>query len=208
MSSEYAAAQIVIEVAADLAGRGWVPATSGNFSHRIDAERIAITVSGTDKGRLTHDDMMIVDLAGRPVGSEKRPSAETLLHTELYERFDQVACVLHTHSPLQTVASRLFADAGRITFDGYELAKALQGVTTHETSIALPVFPNTQHIPDLAAQVTEWLDRAEPNAGHGYLIASHGLYAWGEDADTARRHLEAFEFLLACELELLRLGQR
>ena len=40
---------------------------------------------------------------------------------------------------------------------------------------------------------------------HGYLIDGHGIYAWGRDMPEARRHLEAFEFLLACELDLLRL---
>ena len=39
----------------------------------------------------------------------------------------------------------------------------------------------------------------------GYLIEGHGLYAWGLGMGEARRHLEAFEFLLACELDLLNL---
>ena len=42
----------------------------------------------------------------------------------------------------------------------------------------------------------------------GYLIAGHGLYAWGRDISEARRHLDAFEFMLGCELELRRLGAR
>ena len=40
----------------------------------------------------------------------------------------------------------------------------------------------------------------------GYLIDGHGLYAWGRDMAEARRHLEAFEFLLGCELDLRRLA--
>ena len=40
----------------------------------------------------------------------------------------------------------------------------------------------------------------------GYLIDGHGLYAWGRDMAEARRHLEAFEFLFHCELELRKLG--
>ena len=39
----------------------------------------------------------------------------------------------------------------------------------------------------------------------GYLIAGHGLYAWGKDISEARRHLDAFEFMLGCELEMRRL---
>ncbi|MET1163044.1 MAG: class II aldolase/adducin family protein, partial [Pseudoxanthomonas sp.] len=41
-----------------------------------------------------------------------------------------------------------------------------------------------------------------------YLIDGHGLYAWGRDMAEARRHLEAFEFLFHCELELRKLGCR
>ena len=40
----------------------------------------------------------------------------------------------------------------------------------------------------------------------GYLIDGHGLYAWGRNMAEARRHLEAFEFLFHCELELRKLG--
>jgi methylthioribulose-1-phosphate dehydratase len=54
----------------------------------------------------------------------------------------------------------------------------------------------------LAAQVDALLDK-QPL--WGYLIDGHGLYAWGRDMAEARRHLEAFEFLLHCELELRKL---
>jgi len=187
----------------DLAERGWTPATSSNFSRRLDADHVAITVSGRDKGRLVREDIMVVDLHGRPVATDRKSSAETLLHTQLYARFEDVGCVLHTHSVNQTVASRLYARDGAIRLAGYELLKAFRGNETHETSIDLPVLANTQHMPDLASKVDALLD-----AGPlwGYLIDGHGLYAWGRDMPEARRHLEAFEFLLACELELRRFG--
>jgi len=197
-----ALAHDLIACIGELAARGWTPATSSNFSHRLDAQHAAITVSGKDKGRLTPDDIMVVDMDGQPVGTTLRPSAETLLHTQLYARFPEVNCVLHTHSMVQTVASRLYAAEGRIHLDGYELLKALHGNTTHDTALDLPVFPNTQDMPELAAQVEAALD-AGPM--WGYLIDGHGLYAWGRSLDEARRHLEAFEFLLGCELELRKL---
>ena len=187
----------------ELGQAGWTPATSSNFSERIDAGHVAITVSGRNKARLTEDDLMVVDLDGQPVGTDLRPSAETLLHTQLYARFPDIGCVLHTHSRAQTVASRLFAAQGHVRFDGYELQKAFHGNTTHEGAMDLPVFPNTQDMPELAARVDAALD-----AGPlwGYLIDGHGLYAWGRDMAEARRHLDAFEFLLDCELDLRRLA--
>jgi methylthioribulose-1-phosphate dehydratase len=196
-------AQSLISNVRELAQLGWTPATSSNFSQRLDETHAAITVSGRDKGRLVEDDIMVVDLEGRAVGRQLRPSAETLLHTRLYHRFPEVGCVLHTHSKVQTVASRLYAREGRIRLEGYELLKAFEGNSTHETAIEVPVFANTQDMTVLSAQVDELLDR-QPM--WGYLIDGHGLYAWGRTMADARRHLEAFEFLLGCELELRRLG--
>jgi methylthioribulose-1-phosphate dehydratase len=186
----------------ELSALGWTPATSSNFSMRLDARLTAITVSGRDKGKLTEADIMVVDGYGKPVGTDQRPSAETLLHTQLYRRYPEVNAVLHTHSHNQTVASRLFARDGQIRLQGYELQKALAGNASHEGTLEIPVLPNSQDIPALAAKV-ERLTYAGPL--WGYLIDGHGMYAWGRDMPEARRHLEAFEFLLACELDLRRL---
>lgn len=196
------AGSIIVNVR-ELAMRGWTPATSSNFSERLDERHAAITVSGRDKGRLNEADIMVVDFDGKPVATDLRPSAETLLHTQLYRRFPEIGCVLHTHSPVQTVASRLYAAQGYVRFAGYELQKAFAGNTTHEGSMDVPVFANTQDMPELAAKVDALLDERPL---WGYLIDGHGLYAWGRDMAEARRHLEAFEFLLHCELELRKLG--
>lgn len=195
-------ATLIVANTRELSALGWTPATSSNFSMRLDEKHAAITVSGRDKGRLGAEDIMVVDFAGKPVATPHRPSAETLLHTQLYARLPDTGCVLHTHSRTQTVASRLFAGQGHVRLEGYELLKAFAGNQTHELAIDVPVLPNTQDMPALAAQVESLLD-----AGPlwGYLIDGHGLYAWGRDMAEARRHLEAFEFLFACELDLRRL---
>ncbi|MGH8106967.1 MAG: methylthioribulose 1-phosphate dehydratase, partial [Arenimonas sp.] len=183
----------LVETTRELAQRGWTPATSSNFSMRLDDKHAAITVSGRDKGRLTEADIMVVDLQGHPVATIQKPSAETQLHTHLYARFPEIGCVLHTHSINQTLASRLYAAQGFIRFEGYELIKAFRGQTTHDTHFDLPIFPNTQDMDVLARQVEAKLDQAPL---WGYLINGHGLYAWGRDMMEARRHLEAFDFLI------------
>lgn len=197
-----AAAAELIANTRELAALGWTPATSSNFSMRLDERTAAITVSGRDKGKLVPDDIMVVDFDGKAVGSDKRPSAETVLHTQLYARLPEVGCVLHTHSLAQTLASKLYAGAGHIRFEEYELIKAFRGQDTHEAVLDVPVLANNQHIPTLAAQVDCLLDSKDL---WGYLIEGHGLYAWGRDMAEARRHLEAFEFLINCELEMRKL---
>jgi methylthioribulose-1-phosphate dehydratase len=197
-------AEAIAEAARQLAALGWTPATSSNFSMRVDGEHAAITISGRDKGQLGRDDIMLIDLHGHAVGTTARPSAETALHTQVYRRWPEMTAVLHTHSRTQSVASRLYAARGTIQLQGWELQKAISGYTTHDSVLEIPVFPNTQHMPDLVARVDTWLDAGKPL--HAYLIDGHGIYTWGRDMAEARRHLEALEFLLECEMDLRRLS--
>jgi len=198
-----ACADAIAQTARELAALGWTPATSSNFSMRVDADHAAITVSGRHKGRLGREDIMLIDLNGHAVGTDARPSAETALHTQIYRRWPEMQAVLHTHSHTQSVASRLFADDGMIRLRGWELQKAISGYHTHDSVLEIPVFPNTQHMPELVARVDAWLDAGKPL--HAYLIDGHGIYTWGRDMAETQRHLEALEFLLACELDLKRL---
>jgi methylthioribulose-1-phosphate dehydratase len=181
--------------------RGWVPATAGNFSARLDANHMAITVSGRHKGELTEADLMVVDLEGNVISEGKRPSAETFLHIIMYRRSPEIGAVLHTHSVNATVLSRLAPDG--LVLEDYEVLKALPGIETHETALRVPVFANDQDIRQLAARVDDLMNR-EPGIA-GYLIEGHGLYTWGVDVEAARRHMEAFEFLFECEVLTRRL---
>lgn len=183
--------------------RGWVPATSGNLSVRVDAGTAAITVSGSHKGRLGRDDLMRVDLEGRPL-DDRRPSAETLLHVQLYRHDPRIGCVLHTHSVNATVLSRLCADDA-LVFEQFEIAKAFPGIDTHDAVVRVPVYGNDQDMPRLARRVSGWLETGPDIPA--YLIAGHGLYAWGASVQDALRHLEALEFMFQCELEIRRITE-
>lgn len=204
------AAQTLAQTSRELYARGWSPATSSNYSQRLSPSACAITTSGQNKATLTPGDIMAVDLAGQAL-SPGKPSAETLLHTWLYQRFDGtdgkifVGAVLHTHSPQATLLSRLLQGQNQLQLQDYELLKAFSGIRTHATQIILPIFENTQDIAQLAADVDQYL-AAHPQT-YGYLIRGHGLYTWGKDMAETCRHLEAWEFLLDCELEQIKLGR-
>ena len=175
--------------------RGWVPATAGNFSVRLDAKSLAVTTSGRHKGELTPGDFMRVDLAGRALDKARRSSAETLLHCQLYRHDAAIGAVLHTHSPASTVLSRRH---DTIRLAGYELLKIFAGIETHETAVEVPVFDNDQDIARLSRVVEAHMSTG--HAQHAYLIRGHGLYAWGRTVDEARHRVEALEFLFECEL--------
>ena len=186
----------LIAVGQFAAAHGWVPATSGNFSRRLADGRIAITRSGADKGQLNPSDIVVLDPGMRIPHSV---SAETALHMGRYRTDAAIGAVLHVHSVAATVLSRVAAQQGELRLDGFEMLKSIAGVTTHEVALALPIFPNSQDMDALADLI-----EAHLGAGAmvpGYLLAGHGLYAWGRDVNEARRHVEGLEFLLDCALE-------
>ena len=188
----------IIEAGRFLYARGWSPATSSNYSTRLSASQALLTVSGKHKGQLGPDDVLATDLAGNSLEPGKKPSAETLLHTQLYSWRAGIGAVLHTHSVNATVLSRL-TPGDSIEFEDYELQKAFSGVSTHESRVLVPIFDNDQDIARLAAKVQPWLE-AHPDCV-GYLIRGHGLYTWGARMSDALRQIEAFEFLFECELK-------
>jgi methylthioribulose-1-phosphate dehydratase len=177
--------------------RGWVPATSGNFSVR-SGSRIFITPSGLDKGNLTPAEFLEIDLDGMAISGQGRPSAETGLHTVIYsiEGF-RARAILHVHTVWNTLLSGRFLSNGHVPLRGYELLKALSGVSSHEHTERVPIIENTQDYGLLAKHLREVL-RDNPDA-HGVLLSRHGLYTWGESVAEARRHLEALEFLFEVE---------
>lgn len=195
----------IIEAGRFLYGRGWSPATSSNYSARLSADQALLTVSGKHKGQLGEDDVLATDLDGISLEPGKKPSAETLLHTQLYRWQPGIGAVLHTHSVNATVLSRLTL-SDSLVFADYELQKAFSGVTTHESQVEVPIFDNDQDIARLAAKVQPWLD-AHPECV-GYLIRGHGLYTWGPRISDALRQVEAFEFLFECELKVRALQAR
>ncbi|MEE4329449.1 MAG: methylthioribulose 1-phosphate dehydratase [Wenzhouxiangella sp.] len=187
----------LVAVARDFGQRGWTPATSGNYSVRLEDGRVAVTRSGADKRWLEASDLILLDNQGQPPPGV-RASAETPLHLQIYRHRPRVKAVLHVHSPAVTVASRLAVGEGAIGFSNYELLKALSGVGTHDVEITLPIVANDQDMTRLASAVEPLL--AETSLCPAYLIEGHGIYAWGEDVAEAARHLDALDFLLNCHL--------
>ncbi len=206
-------AKDLINLSKFCADQDLVPATSGNFSARISAQEVLITASGKDKANLTEADFLIVDLAGKiqSAGSAAaqeslKPSAETLLHTGLYEIFPAVKYVAHYHSTNSAIIARiLYARAKKaLILDDFELLKAFTGVSSHDHQEIIPIFANTQDIAKLAEQTKNVLN---PDS-HAYLIAGHGTYIWAESLSALTRQIEALEALIKCyilEMQLTKL---
>jgi methylthioribulose-1-phosphate dehydratase len=185
--------------------RGWVPATAGNLSARLDgAERMAITRSGVHKGFLEARDIIEVDFDGNCLTPGMSPSAETLLHCQIYRLWPEVGAVLHGHSIPATALTLALPEAHAIHFEGYEILKAWSGITTHAVTAALLVVDNDQDMQRLAGRLAPALEAGQ--APIGYVLRGHGVYVWGADVTAALYRMEALEFLLATDIERRKLA--
>ncbi|MDA7952042.1 MAG: methylthioribulose 1-phosphate dehydratase [Pirellulaceae bacterium] len=184
--------------------RGWSLGTSSNYSVVVNPQRgdILVTASGKDKGHLASADFVLLDKTGKPtVKNQPKSSAETLLHIEAAQQFNAKA-ILHTHSVWGTILSDKFHVEKGFYLEGYEMLKGLGKITSHQTKIWIPIFENTQHIPNLVKEIQAYTaTTTEPL--YAYLIHKHGLYTWGESLSAASRQIEVLEFLFECKGRLL-----
>lgn len=181
-------------VIADIHRQGWAQGTGGNFSAVLQQQPLTLLMapSGVDKGLVQPADLITVDADGNVTEGNGKASAETLLHLAILETTGAQA-VLHSHSIFGTLLSVHYAPSEQMAFSGYEMLKGLAGIDSHEAQVCLPILANSQDMAALSAQVRQLL-RQIPKL-HGFLLAGHGLYTWGETLFQARRHLEILEFL-------------
>lgn len=183
--------------------QGWSPGTSTNYSflHPELDNLVVVSKSGIDKSNFCSDDFMHVDMDGQPTNiySAFKPSAETLIHTTIYQLFPDTRFILHTHSKAATLLSHFEKEVGFVEFEGYEVLKGLPNINTHEAQVSIPIFANDQ---DMKRFCVELMVQKEDLKYKAFLIEKHGLYVWGDSLEEAKRHLEIYEFLLDIELTL------
>lgn len=181
--------------------KGWSPATSTNYSFRSpeQPEIIYVSKSGIDKSQFSEYDFMTVDFNGQPTPefADVRPSAETLIHCKLYQLFPEMMCIVHSHSVYSVLQSVKNQDS--ISLEGYEVLKGFEGIKTHEVSVQLPIFDNTQDMTAFSATLETEKTRLTIPA---FILRKHGTYAWGRNLFEAKRHLETTEYLLEVDWKL------
>lgn len=184
----------------ELAERDWFMGTSGNLAIKISTNplQFLVTASGKDKRKRTAEDFLLVDEFSRPVEeTHLKPSAETLLHTEIYRK-TKAECSLHVHTIDNNVISEIYGDQEAVTFQGQELIKAFNK-WEEDAVLRIPIIPNHAHIPALAKCFSS---HVHEDSG-AILIRNHGITVWGKSSFEAKKILEASEFLFRYQLRLL-----
>jgi len=179
--------------------KGWSPATSTNYSFKDENGAIWVSRSGVDKSQFTENDFICVNEQGIPLGefSEVKPSAETIIHCEIYRHFPKSKVILHSHSLYPVLLSSI--SKNELKFEGYEVQKGFEGVHTHDCTIHVPVLENNQEMIFFTNELEYNKSRI---AHHCFVIRKHGTYAWGGNLFEAKRHLETLDYLCECEWNL------
>lgn len=158
--------------------------TWGNVSG-IDREKglFVIKLSGVDYDKLTPDSMVVVNLEGEVVEGDYRPSSDTPTHVVLYNRFQEIGGVVHTHSPWATS----WAQAGRgIPCYGTTHADYLYGQVPCVRTLTKEEI-ETAYEKNTGVLIADEFERLAVDylATPAVLCKNHGPFTWGKDAKEA-----------------------
>ena len=195
----------VLEANLELPRQGLVDFTWGNVSGK-DPESGAFVIkpSGVPYETMKLADMVVVDKDGRVIEGKLRPSSDLPTHVELYRHFPQIGGIVHTHSTWATVWAQAcrgipalgttHADYffGEIPCTGQLTQQQTAGDYESETGLAIVERFRAGGIDPVQMPVV--------------LVANHGPFAWGGDANDAVHNAAVLELtarmaLLSLQLE-------
>jgi L-ribulose-5-phosphate 4-epimerase len=184
-----------------LVEHGLVVSTFGNVSG-IDREMgiIAIKPSGVDYERLSPASMVLIDLDGKPVAKGLNPSSDTRTHLKLYREFAQIGGVVHTHSRHATAwaqACRPLPCLGTTHADYFHGEVPCTAVITDQ-QIGLDYEEQT------GVQILQAFRAIDYREMPAVLVASHGPFTWGKDAEEAVHNAWMLEY--AAEMAAMAIG--
>lgn len=167
----------------DLVSHGLVIFTWGNVS-AIDREKglVIIKPSGVSYDLMKPEDMVLINLDGKVLEGNLKPSSDTATHLALYKAFPEIGGVVHTHSTYATA----WAQAG----------KDIPNIGTTHSDYFSQDIPCTRDMTESEVLggdyeletgnvIVERFKNINPNHVPGVLVKNHGPFSWGKNADDA-----------------------
>lgn len=168
----------LVDVCHRLYAKGFVTATDGNVSVRLENGNFLTTRTSVNKGMVTFDDLVEVDRDGNPQTSNLKPSTELPMHLFIYLQRSDVNAVVHAHPTYATG----FATARQPLTD-YVFPEIIVGLGT--IPLAEYATPSTEEIPQSLAPFVKSRD--------AILLANHGVVTYGKDLSDAYFKMEKVE---------------
>ncbi|MEM3382864.1 MAG: class II aldolase/adducin family protein [Nitrososphaerales archaeon] len=168
----------IVESMRDLYLRGLVTSSSGNISARIfGSEFLWITPTGPNKPKLKEDDLVKIDLDGRILEGNNKPSAEWRTHVEIFKVRKDVNAVVHTHNPF--------------TIGVTMVRKEFKPVTT-EASILLKEIATLPFKKPCSEELSKLVSKNIINR-NALILRGHGVIGVGSDLNEAKSIVEVIE---------------
>ena len=192
MRSDRALRGEIVEFGRFLHANGFVAATDGNLSVRLDDERLLVTPTCICKGRMTPRDMVIVDMDGKRVSGKRRVSSEIGMHLLIYRLRPEVRGIVHAHPPTATG----FAASGM----------GLSSPLVCEVVVGLGSIPLARYGTPGTPELTDALEPLIPHHD-AILMANHGVVTFGSSLESAYMKMETVEHFAKIALVTHVLGQ-
>jgi len=178
MSTQYRTRREIVSFGKMLHSRGYVAATDGNLSVRLNERHILATPTAMSKGALRASDLVTVDMEGNRVSGSRHVSSEIAMHLLIYKQRPEIGGIVHAHPPTATG----FAAAGL----------ALDQPLVCEVVIGLGSIPLAKYG---TPGTTELCDSLKPLISQydAILMANHGVVSYGETLNEAYMKMETVE---------------
>ncbi len=177
MEGERQLKQELVRICRMLHQKNFIAATDGNVSVRYGS-LLLTTPSGVNKGFMEEDDIITVDLEGRLVAGQGRPTSEIQMHLLAYRLRPEVGAVIHAHPPLATACSI----AG----------VSLEEPVLPEVVLTLRKIPTAAYATPTTVQLTEAI-RELLKDYDAIILAHHGAVTVGRDLMEAYNKMEKLE---------------
>jgi len=178
MPSERQQRLAIVQFGRQLHDNGFVAATDGNLSVRLDDHRLLVTPTCMSKGAMRPADLVIVDMDGNRLSGTRRVSTEIGMHLLIYRLRPDVRGVVHAHPPTAT----------GFAASGFDLNRPL----VCEVVVGLGSIPLARYGTPGTPELTDALEPLIP--GHdAILMANHGVVTFGSSLENAYMKMETVE---------------
>jgi L-fuculose-phosphate aldolase len=178
MSSDRKHRLEIVQYGRMLYENGFVAATDGNLSVRLDDDHLLVTPTCLSKGRMRASDMVIVDMNGKRLAGKRRVSSEIGMHLLIYRLRSDVHGIVHAHPPTAT----------GFAASGYDLNRPL----VCEVVVGLGSIPLARYGTPGTPELTDALDPLIPHHD-AILMANHGVVTFGSSLESAYMKMETVE---------------
>jgi L-fuculose-phosphate aldolase len=193
MATERRFREQIVRYGRTLHQRGFVAATDGNLSVRLDENRILATPTCMSKGEMHTQDLVIVDREGHLLAGRRKVSSEIAMHLLIYRMRPEIKGIVHAHPPTATG----FAAAG----------VALNQPLVCEVVIGLGSIPLAKYGTPGTPELTEALEPLVPQYD-AILMSNHGVVTYGTDLSQAFMKMETVEHFARIALVTHQLGHQ